>query len=223
LIDKINPRFLLTFTVLQIDGFVLVGGKSSRMGTNKFALRFGGATFAERAAAALRKIAPERVSFVGGANQKSERLPLDIPCIADIFSDKAALGGICTALAHSDSEWAVILACDYPFVTENLFVRLAEITSRVDAEISAVAPVQADGRLQPLCAFYRVKDCLAAGELLLESDEVLPARRIIENVAARLVYFEELADLDGAENFFINVNTPEEFLRAQNIFRRQNL
>ena len=44
----------------MFDGYVLVGGKSSRMGTDKFALSLGDMTFAERASSALRKIADGR-------------------------------------------------------------------------------------------------------------------------------------------------------------------
>jgi molybdopterin-guanine dinucleotide biosynthesis protein A len=204
----------------MFDGYILVGGKSSRMKTNKAALRLGEETFAERAFAALKKITFGRVSFVIGVNQTGESLPVNVSRIKDIFPNKAALGGIYTALANSTNEWAIILACDYPFVTTDLFVRLAKIAGSVDERISAIVPIQPDGRVQPLCAFYRVRTCLAVAEQLLKSDEIPPVRRILENVATRPVYFEELADLPGAENFFANINDPEDFLRAVGIFER---
>jgi molybdopterin-guanine dinucleotide biosynthesis protein A len=204
----------------MFDGYILVGGKSSRMKTNKAALRLGEETFAERAFAALKKITVGRISFVVGAGQTSDSLPLNVPQITDIFPNKAALGGIYTALADSTSEWSVILACDYPFVTQELFFRLAEIINSVEEEISAIVPIQPDGRAQPLCAFYRIKTCLAVAEQLLKSDKIPPVSRILENVATRRVYFEELADLPGAENFFANINKPEDFLRAVSIYER---
>lgn len=204
----------------MFDGYILVGGKSSRMKTNKAALCLGDSTFAERAFEALQKITGGRISFVVGANQTSEVLPGDVSQITDIFPHKAAIGGIYTALTYSKSEWAVILACDYPFVTQDLFVRLAEITKLVDEEISAVVPIQPDGRAQPLCAFYRVKNCLAVTEQLLNGEEIPPVSRILENVSTRLVQYEELADLPGAENFFANINSPEDFLRAVSIYQR---
>lgn len=207
----------------QIDGYVLVGGKSSRMGTNKFALSHGGATFSERAADALREIAAGRVFFVVGVDQSpdnAELLPLDVPRIADVLPNKAALGGIYTALQHSKSDWIAILACDYPFVTKDLFVRLAEIGKLTDSSVSAVAPIQSDGRVQPLCALYRVDVCLNIASRLLESDEIPPVRKLLETAKARLIDFERLADLPGADQFFINVNTPEDFLRIKN--REQN-
>jgi molybdopterin-guanine dinucleotide biosynthesis protein A len=204
----------------MFDGYILVGGKSSRMKTSKVALRLGDETFAERAFAALRKITAGRISFVLSVNQTGSLLPPNVPQITDIFPHKAALSGIYTSLAHSTNEWAVVLACDYPFVTKDLFVRMAEITNSVDREISVVAPIQADGRVQPLCSFYRVETCLAVAEQLLISAEILPARQLLELVGTRLVYHKELADLSGAENFFTNINTPGDFRRAQIIYQR---
>ena len=207
----------------MFDGYVLVGGKSSRMGTNKFALRFGNATFSERAVAALQKIVAGRVSFIVGEDQKEEitrLLPLDVPRITDVFPHKAALGGIFTALTYSKSEWAAILACDYPFVTEDFFNRLAEIADSVDEKIAAVAPVQPDGRVQPLCTLYRVKPCLTAVVRLLNNDKIPPVRRLLENVETRRVEFRELMDLLGAKNFFANVNTPEDYLRVLSIYQK---
>lgn len=193
------------------------------MGTNKFALSFGDATFAERAVAALQKIAAGRVSFVVGTNQKDEiakLLPLDVPRITDVFPHKAALGGIYTTLVDAKDEWAAILACDYPFVTAELFVRLAEIANSADENIAAVAPVQLDGRVQPLCTLYRVKPCLIAAERLLNNDKIPPVRRLLETVETCRVEFRELKDLRGAKNFFTNVNTPEDYIRILSIHQK---
>ena len=207
----------------MLEGYVLVGGNSSRMGTNKFALRLGDKTFSERADAALQKIAAEQVYFVTGENQTIESeglLPCHVPRITDVFPHKAAIGGIYTALANAKTEWTAILACDYPFVTGDLFVRLAEIAISVDANVSAVAPIQPDGRVQPLCAVYRIEPCMKIAKQLLKSDKIPAARRLSESVTTRWVEFEELKDLPGAENFFTNVNTKEEYLEAQNILQR---
>lgn len=199
----------------MFDGYVLTGGKSSRMKTAKAALRFGDATFAERAVAALQKIAAGRVSFVA-AHQPGEAdklLPADVPLIRDHFPNKAALGAIYTALEDAKTEWAIITACDFPFATAELFARLAEIAAASNKKINVVAPVQPDGRVQPLCTLYRVKPCLKAARRLLNPAETLPARRLLETVETRLVRFDELQDLGGAENFFVNINTPEDYRR----------
>ncbi len=207
----------------MFDGYVLVGGKSSRMGTNKASLRLGNQTFAERAVSALREIAFENVFFITGAMQDDEAnrlLPADILRIADTLPNRAALGGIYTALAHSHNEWTAILACDFPFVTKDLFVRFAELAKKSDGKIAAVVPIQSDGRAQPLCALYRTRDCLKITEKLMKSDEIYPARRLAERVKTYRARFDEINDLPGSENFFRNVNTQADYLQAQNIFQQ---
>jgi len=100
-------------------------------------------------------------------------------------------------------------------VTEDLFVRLRKLAEAADSNVSAIAPVQPDGRVQPLCALYRVDPCLHIAKQLLKNNKIPPARKLLENAAARLIEFEQLADLPGAEKFFTNINTPEDFLRLQ--------
>ncbi|MBA2605449.1 MAG: hypothetical protein M3521_09795 [Acidobacteriota bacterium] len=97
---------------------------------------------------------------------------------------------------------------------------MAEIADSVDEKIAAVAPVQPDGRVQPLCTLYRVKPCLTAVVRLLNNDKIPPVRRLLENVETRRVEFRELMDLLGAKNFFANVNTPEDYLRVLNIYQK---
>jgi molybdopterin-guanine dinucleotide biosynthesis protein A len=65
-----------------------------------------------------------------------------------------------------------------------------------------------------------VKTCLAIAEQLLKSDKVPPVRQILEKVSTRWVHFEELSDLPGSQNFFTNVNTPQEFLKASVIYQQ---
>ena len=207
----------------MFDGYILIGGASSRMGIDKFRLRLGESTFAERALTALREIAGNRVYYVVGANRAEEAaalLPPAAPVITDVIPNKAALGGIYTALSHSANDWTAVLACDYPFVTADLFLHLAKIANSAATNISAIVPVQPDGRIQPLCAIFRTKNCLRAVKQLLESDEIPPARRLPESVSTRYVQFAEIMDLPGAKYFFTNINTPEEYVEAQNIFRR---
>jgi molybdopterin-guanine dinucleotide biosynthesis protein A len=207
----------------MFDGYILIGGASSRMRTDKFALRLGESTFAERALTALRGIADNRVYYVVGANLAkglTGLLPPGAPVITDVIPNKAALGGIYTVLSHSVNDWTAVLACDYPFVTGDLFLHLAKIANSAATNISAIVPVQPDGRIQPLCAVYRAKHCLHAAKQLLESDVIPPARRLPENVSTRYVQFAEITELPGAKYFFTNINTPEEYVEAQNIFRR---
>jgi molybdopterin-guanine dinucleotide biosynthesis protein A len=96
-------------------------------------------------------------------------------------------------------------------VTGGLLLRLA---SFIDTEVRAVVPHQKDGRPQPLCALYATAACLAVSEELIRAGELRP-RVLLERVRARRLAFDELSDLPGAELFFHNVNTPEDYTEAQ--------
>ena len=190
----------------EIEGFILAGGKSSRMGTDKAQLRLGAQSFPERIAAALSAIAVQ-VRIVGAhANAGAW------PFVADVHREWGALGGLHAALNACRSEWAAVVACDLPLVTGELFVRLA----RLRENFEAVVPVQRDEREQPLCALYRREPCLRRTEELIAAGERRP-RVLLKSVRARRVAFSELADLSGAEQFFTNVNTPDDYAQAKRV------
>src|SRR5918911_881454 len=193
--------------MLEFEGFILVGGASSRMGTDKARLEIGGRNFVERIQAALASIT-SRTSLVG-VNVSGAALPL-LPSVADVHVKWGALGGLHAALAACGADWAAVVACDLPFVTGELFVRLASLRENFDA----VVPQQPDGRRQPLCALYRAEVCRDHAEELIAAGERRP-RALLEVVRTRVVAFESLSDLDGAHDLFINVNTPEDFAEAR--------
>ena len=194
---------------MEIEGFVLVGGASSRMGRDKARLALHGRSFVERVSEAVSQVA-ERVNLVGAKDVDSSLKMRNVP---DVYAGWGALGGLHAALAACEAEWAAVVACDLPFVTGELFARLAAL--REDAE--AVVPVQPDGRLQPLCALYRTHPCRDIARELIERGERRP-RALVQMVRARMVAWEELADLDGAQKFFENVNTPEDYRNARSGF-----
>jgi molybdopterin-guanine dinucleotide biosynthesis protein A len=191
---------------MEIEGFILAGGASSRMGEDKSRLSLGGRTFVEAAAGALRAVAARVCVVSSRAGAGSHGLPV----VEDLRAGVGALGGLHAALTSCGAEWAAVVACDLPFVTGGLLARLA--SARSD-ETDAVVPVQGDGRLQPLCALYRARVCLERVEEMIRAGELRP-RLLSSRVRARLVAFEELRDLAGSESFFVNVNTPEDYARA---------
>ncbi|HLM55919.1 MAG TPA: molybdenum cofactor guanylyltransferase [Pyrinomonadaceae bacterium] len=190
----------------EIEGFILAGGASSRMGEDKALLRLGGEPFVGRAARALGGVAG-RVRVV---SSRHEAAALGLEVLPDLYGGRGALGGIHAALAACDAPWAAVLSCDLPFVTGELLARLASFRASVT---DAVAPTQEDGRPQPLCAFYARDPCLRMTEDLIRTGELRP-RALLRQVRTRWVGFEELEDLDGSGLFFRNVNTPEDYRRA---------
>jgi molybdopterin-guanine dinucleotide biosynthesis protein A len=200
--------------MLEVEGFILVGGASRRMGADKAGLKLGGRSFVERVAEALGLITTN-IRLVGA---RDERFSLDFPIIRDVYSEWGALGGLHAALAACRTPWAAVVACDLPFVTGELFRRLASLRENFDA----VVPVQMDGRPQPLCALYRQETCAARASELIAAGERRP-RRLLTEVETRWVAQTELADLHHSALFFTNVNTPEDFAQARERDKRARM
>src|SRR2546421_11149393 len=114
--DRRHP--CLRFVLMSLDGFILVGGASSRMGADKSRLLFGEMTVVERVANALAAIAT-KVHTVGKPDAPPASQAFDH--VVDIHPSWGALGGIHTALTACETEWAAVVACDLPFVTKELF------------------------------------------------------------------------------------------------------
>lgn len=183
----------------QLEAFILAGGASSRMGTDKSQLPIENQTFVERIADSLLTIT-DSVRLVGG--RENSRFPV----VADIYPQWGALGGLHAAVTACRREWAIVVACDLPFVTAELFFQLAATREDYDA----VVPIQQDGRPQPLCALYRKKPCAPWATRLIEAGRRRPLD-LLENVNTRRVEFAEIANLAQAERFFVNINTPEDY------------
>ena len=193
--------------MFDVQGFILVGGASRRMGQDKAQLRLGSETMLERIADRL-SAATTSVTLVGSPQAYEGHF---LPNVPDIHENWGALGGIHAALSAAKTDWIIAIACDLPFVTRDLFERLKRFA---DDSFDAIAPLQPDGRPQPVCALYRRNTCLPEIEKLVSAGEHTP-RALLSNVSTRYVAFAELSDLPGAENFFLNLNTPEDFERAK--------
>lgn len=189
----------------SIAGFILVGGQSRRMGSDKSQLVIEGRTFIDLISTAMSAVTSS-ISTVGGTSW-----PASVPHVSDVHRGWGALGGVHAALANSAGEWVLVVACDFPCVTADLFLRMATM----GADFDAVAPIQQDLVPQPLCTLYRVQACLGQAEHLIKSGERKPVA-LLQSVRTRWISFDELADLKGATHFFNNINTPEDYARLTN-------
>jgi molybdopterin-guanine dinucleotide biosynthesis protein A len=201
----------MSLRMFDVEGFILVGGQSSRMGSDKSQLVFGRQTGVERVAAALSQMTA-RIRLVGSHVQVPASGLENVP---DTHERWGALGGIGAALSACKSEWAVVVACDLPLVSSDLFHCLCHLAQQSDSQtLDAIVPIQPDGRPQPLCAVYRGETCAEAAKSLIAEGEHKP-RALLAKVRTRWVEFRELADLPGSEHFFLNVNTPDDYKRAR--------
>jgi len=195
--------------MLDVEGFILVGGQSSRMGRDKSQLIINGQTTSQMIAQALAPVT-NRVRLVGSHSDAT------LPNIPDSHDRWGPLGGIQAALHACRTERCLIVACDLPFVTRELFALLLDLMNDSNTVADAIVPVQPDGTPQPLCAVYNCAPCLLAAEVAIANGRHSP-RSMLDKIIVRYLTSDAYVRLPGAEHFFVNLNHPEDYQLAQKI------
>jgi molybdenum cofactor guanylyltransferase len=199
--------------MINATGFITAGGRSSRMGTDKAWLELCGRAMIEQVIAAL---APVTSSVAIIANSP-EYARLGLPVFADEQTGVGPLEAIRTALANSATSRIVLVGCDLPFVTEDLFRFLLNLPG----DHQAVVPVGADGKLEPLCGVYAAEVLPLVTNLIARGGRKVSL--LFDLIPTLVVPFDELRHIKGAELFFENVNTPEDYARATESLLRQQI
>jgi molybdopterin-guanine dinucleotide biosynthesis protein A len=153
----------------------------------------------------LRAITPH-ILIVGG--DPSQRETAGVPVVADRVAGAGALGGLYSALVVAPTEQVLVIACDMPFLTAPFLSRLAAL----GADTEAAVPRDARGP-HPLCASYQRR---VAARLRSRIDA--GALRIIDALAdleVRDMGPDEVAPFDEGGRLLLNVNTPDDYRRAQ--------
>jgi molybdopterin-guanine dinucleotide biosynthesis protein A len=192
-------------------GILLAGGHGSRLalGLPKALVRVGGLTLLERALAVLGALCDEVVVTAAA--------DLALPVagsqhVADPPGCSGPLAGLVAGLEARPFERAIALGVDFPLMRAGMLRALADRL----AGHPAVVPVP-DGLPQPLAAAYAPRAVgplaasLAAGERA-----ALPA---VERLRPLAVPDQELALLDGGLDCFLNLNRPEDLVRAEAMLR----
>ncbi len=206
---------------MDIEAYILIGGRSSRLGRDKAFASVGGKSLAEHALQIVKDgVEPVKTVFVAGnaAQFAIEAITLDVPFIFDLIPDRGPLGGLHAALSYAQTSWILLLACDMPLLTPEFLTLHA---THVSDEFAAVVPEQPDGRLQPLCAFFEVaKAYKLVDEIIHRPRASPPMFEIVQELDPKIVKFEKYSHLPGAGEFFHNVNTPQDLDRAGEIERK---
>jgi molybdopterin-guanine dinucleotide biosynthesis protein A len=195
-------------TRTNLSAAILIGGRASRMGgLRKDALTIGGQRIIDRQLAVLHEVV-DTVFAVSSATVEPEA-PLSV--VRDQFPDHGALGGIYTAIVSSPTDRTVIVACDLPFLTAAFLTHMAGIAADL------VMPRSTRG-YEPLCAIYS-RACADPIRRRLERRQ-LEASVFPEGVKVAEIAPEVLAAYDADGLLFVNVNTPHDYERAQQLFER---
>jgi molybdenum cofactor guanylyltransferase len=188
----------------KVAGVVLAGGQNSRMGgADKAFLTVNGQTVFERSLSLLRRCFPQVVVV---SNHPEKYLSFDVHVTPDEFLGQGPLAGIHAALGVVQLPYAFVVACDMPFLCAEPMDFLIRQIARHDA----VVPFW-EGDIEPLHAVYatalraRMADALRSGARAI--------RQFLPSIDVAYVPEAVMRRVQGADESFRNVNTPEEAAR----------
>jgi molybdenum cofactor guanylyltransferase len=178
------------------------------MGENKALKPFLGRPLVQRV---IERLAPVADEILLTTNQPEEFIFLKLPLFTDIKPGRGPLGGLYTALVSAKYPSVAVVACDMPFASAPLLVAAAGFLDQ--DKVDVVIAEAAEG-FEPLHAVYRRETCIPAIESAMDADQW----RVISwfpQVKLRKLTPDELSRYDPESLAFWNVNTPEEFFKAE--------
>ncbi len=193
-------------TIPRINGLVLAGGKSVRMGKPKDLLQWHGKEQRYFAADLLAPFCDE--VFISCRQDQLDNFDPDYNALTDTFLNMGPFGGILSALrAQRDKAWLVV-ACDLPLLDPKSLEFLVQ--SRNPEKIATTYESPFDGLPEPLITIWEPK-----------SFPLLLNFLGIGNTCPRkvLINSDTLILKPDNPDALMNVNTPEDAEKAQRILK----
>jgi molybdopterin-guanine dinucleotide biosynthesis protein A len=229
-------------TPSDVGGYVLAGGKSSRMGRDKALLELAGKPLVLHAVTKLRRVCAD----VHILSSRPE-LEMFAPLVRDLHEGCGPMGGLEAALEHSRHEWNLFMPVDMPFLpTAFLDGWLRTVLAREQMG-TRIGMFTVEGVPQPLfCMLHKdvapfVREAMRCGRYKVFPELESAAKKLAVRLGVSLTdtFFntaweistdlfikKELsggelwqmptgAQVKAKEIWFDNLNTVEEFARAE--------
>ncbi len=215
-----------------VAAFVLAGGQSTRMGSDKALVPFAGQPLIARALATLREAGLEHA--IAGARAQLESYAPVIPDPASAptsapTSAQGPLAGVCAALASSTARWCVFMPVDLPLLPATLLLYLLRHAQLTGAPVT-LASVNSFAQTFPAVINRAVLPLLqselhagrngcfaafrAASSALNQPLSIVPAELLVQS--GHVAHPAALPPFC----WFLNVNTPGDLRRAEALLMR---
>lgn len=194
------------YTIKDITGVILAGGRSKRMGgQNKGLLHVHGQPMIKLI---IDQLAPQVNNIIVNANRNIEQYNIfNYPIVSDDESHDyyGPLAGMLCAMQHNNTrDYILSVPCDSPFFPTDLSERLLTQLLNNNADICVVH----DGeRMQPV--FALIKTCLADS-----------LQKFLDNGDRKIdLWYKQhhtvLSDFSDCKNISLNINTPDELQQLE--------
>ncbi|WP_345990188.1 NTP transferase domain-containing protein [Chryseobacterium sp. Chry.R1] len=191
----------------RLNGLVLAGGKSRRMGNPKDKINWHGKEQRYYAADLLAPFCEE--VFISCRQDQLENFNNDYNALTDTFLDMGPFGGILSALRSQREKAWLVVACDLPLLDKNALEFLIQSRNPEKAATTYESPF--DGLPEPLITIWEPKSY----PLLLNflgSGNTCPRKVLINS--------DTLILKPDNPDSLMNVNTPKDMAKAQEILRK---
>lgn len=185
-----------------VNGYILAGGKSLRMGEDKGLILFNGKPMI---AYVIEQLKPTVQKVIIVSNNKAyEQFGLEV--ISDLVTDIGPAGGIFTALSNTDVDYNFICSCDMPFIKTDAINFLIEHSIGFDITVA----VHHD-KIQPLFGVYS-KSCLPEWKNQIQKNN-FKLQELITQFNLQKLEMKNMNSFD--KTIFTNVNSKSELEQHQ--------
>ena len=183
----------------EITGFVLAGGKSSRMGHDKGLVEFNGKPMVMHSVNKLNEVCQN--VFINANNPEYNNFGHDV--IPDVLPDIGPLGGLFSCLFFSKAKYNIFLPCDMPLISVDILKALARFKNLAPIGM----PVHENGYIEPLISLFDKEVVNSIIKLIITG-----SYRVDELLNYNPFYLIPLQEIFSSEDNwqFHNVNSKEE-------------
>lgn len=188
----------------NMTGFILAGGRSTRIGRDKAWLPVGEQTLIEVVINRIRPLV-EQVVVIGSFRNRSQCEGLPVQAVlTDLSPGGGPLMGVYTGLMSSSTSSNLFVPCDMPWVEGRLIRQLMRAARDGFEAVASRHPLEG---LQPFPLICHVKACRTIGALLDRGERSLQA--LLQQPMSHVVMVEDPA----LWRSFTNVNTLEDYAK----------
>ncbi len=184
----------------DVSACIIAGGKSRRFGSDKMLYEYEGVPLIERVYRIVSGVFRD-IAIVGDGGERFAFL--NAPCIPDIVHGAGPMGGVYTALTHSQTARCFVVAGDMPNLNGELMRYLVSVS-----EGCMVTAPKLGWRYETLHAVYS-KQCIPLIEERLRQG-MMSLGAFIESTNPRAVTEEEISRIADPSAVFRNINYRED-------------
>jgi molybdenum cofactor guanylyltransferase len=189
-------------------GIILAGGKSKRMGMEKGLVLFQDKPLVLTAISIFKETCTE-ILISSNSNSYNK---FGLKVVPDVLEDSGPMGGIFSCLLESTNIINLVISCDMPFVTADIF----ELMIKKGEDSWICVPWHEKEHYEPLCGIYS-RECLPDMKKFMDAGNYkLP--ELFRKTNFKALNVKEIAP-GLPDYYFLNINSPSDLETARQVIR----